>query len=256
MDSKTTAGEQFLSAGLGREELVRLALDMLHQTMVHHVFWFKEAQHQFGFEKALAIMGEVYEKNLTLQMHRLGKTLDFKVKGGLPEAFLELPPERLGELIRAFSLNWLATDGLWFQEVEARQGMLDAKRCNDSCWVWFAQFEAWSIKRRIRLSENPGLDGLKQALRLRMYAAINRQTIVEGPDSISLYNNDCRVQSARKDKGMEDYPCKSAGLQEYSNFASAIDERITTRCLACPPDGHPPEWFCGWEFRLREGTGE
>ena len=46
-----------------REEQVRLAMDMMHRTFVHHIFWFKEVEHQMGFEKALEIMDAVYDKS-------------------------------------------------------------------------------------------------------------------------------------------------------------------------------------------------
>ena len=64
--------------------------------------------------------------------------------------------------------------------------------------------------------------------------------------------NNCRVQSARNRKGLDDYPCKSAGLVEYSTFATAIDDRIKTECLGCPPDSHPDNWFCAWRFVIDE----
>jgi hypothetical protein len=63
---------------------------------------------------------------------------------------------------------------------------------------------------------------------------------------------DCRVQSARKRKGLADHPCKSVGIVEYTEFAKTIDPRITTRCIACPPDVHPEEFWCAWEFSLQE----
>jgi len=50
-----------------------------------------------------------------------------------------------------------------------------------------------------------------------MYAFINRQTIVdEGPKSFVFEMSECRVQQARQRKGLDDYPCKSAGLVEYT----------------------------------------
>jgi hypothetical protein len=61
---------------------------------------------------------------------------------------------------------------------------------------------------------------------------------------------DCRVQAARKRRGLPDFPCKPVGLIEYSGFARTIDPRISTRCLACPPDPHPPDIWCAWEFTL------
>jgi len=57
---------------------------------------------------------------------------------------------------------------------------------------------------------------------------------------------------ARKRKGLEDYPCKSGGLIEYTTFAATIDKRIKTRVIGCPPDKHPVEWFCGWHFYIEK----
>jgi hypothetical protein len=221
--------------------------------MVHHVFWFKEVEHQMGFEKALEIMGSVYEKSREIQLNRLGKLFGFGLDGGIPEPLLNLPEEKLAELIEILGINWLAGDGVWFQAVEAGHGMFEAKRCNDSCWAWFSPFEAWSVKRLLNLPEHPGIEGLKKALQLRMYAKVNVQSVIsEGPDSILFQMNHCRVQAARKGKGMEDYPCKSAGLVEYTNFARAIDSRIKTECIGCPPDDHPDEWFCAWRFFMEK----
>jgi hypothetical protein len=42
------------------------------------------------------------------------------------------------------------------------------------------------------------------------------------------------------------------GLVEYANFARTIDPRFQTRCIACPPDPHPDEYWCAWEFKLVE----
>jgi len=243
--------QEFRVEGLDQKELASLAIDMIHRTMVHHVFWFKEVEHQMGFEKALEIMETAYEKSKGIQLKRLGKLLGFDLIDGVPAPLVNMPREQMMAFIEALGINWLAGDGVWFQSVEAEHGMLDAKRCNDSCWAWFSPFEAWSIKGLLKLPEKAGIEGLKKALQMRMYAQINVQSIIEeSPDSILFQMNDCRVQSARKKKGMEDYPCKSAGLVEYTNFARAIDARIKTECIGCPPDEHPEEWFCAWRFSI------
>jgi len=246
MEKQETGAEE-----LTQKELAGLVVDMLHRTMVHHVFWFKEVEHQMGFEKALEIMGKAYEKSRGIQLKRIGKIFGFKLVDGIPEPLLNMPKEKMTDLIEALGVNWLAGDGVWFQSVETEHGMLDAKRCNDSCWAWFSPFEAWSIKRVLNLPEQPGIEGLKKALGMRMYAQINVQSIIdESSSSIVFQMNDCRVQTARKSKGMDDYPCKSAGLVEYTNFARGIDSRIKTECIACPPDNHPEEWFCAWRFSI------
>jgi len=236
---------------LSNKDLSRLAMDMFHRIMIHHVLWFMEVEHQMGMSRALEILDTAYQKSSNIQMQRFSKFFGFEMDEGVPKFLSVMPREKLIELLTNTGINWLANDGIWFQAVEFKHGMLDAKRCNDSCWTKFAPFEAWSIKRYLGMPEMPGLEGLKKALQFRMYARINIQSIIdESPISIIFQMNDCRVQAARKRQGLEDYPCKSAGLVEYTNFARAIDPRIKTECIGCPPDTHPEEWFCAWRFSL------
>lgn len=234
-----------------RLETARLVIDFFHRAMVHHAMWFVEVQHQLGREAALKFFKEVYKKSYDIQMRRLSKTLGFEMVEDVPKPLLDLPKETLLNLKESAAANWLANDGVWFQALEFSRGMFDAKRCNDSCWSRFSPFEAWSIKELLGLPENPGMEGLKQALRFRLYAAINRQSITdETPTSFIYRLNDCQVQATRKRKGLEDYPCKSAGMAEYPTFAESIDPRIRTECLGCPPDEHPKEWYCAWRFSI------
>jgi len=236
---------------LSPKDNARLVLDFFHRTMMHHAMWFAEVQHQLGTEKALQAMEEAWTKSYSIQMKRIAKTLGFEMEDNIPKPLLDLPAEKLEDLRNAMAVNWLANDGVWFQSVEFTRGMNDAKRCNDSCWGHFSPFEAWSIKRLLGLGKNPGLEGLKQALQFRLYAFINEQSFAEETENSFVFRMDqCRVQNARKRKGLDDYPCKSGGLVEYTTFAEAIDPRIKTECISCPPDPHPEDYFCAWRFRI------
>jgi hypothetical protein len=238
---------------LSREDRARLLLDLFHRTAMHYGMWYAEACHQLGQERALAAMEKAYSQSSAIQTRRLSKTLGFALDDGLPKALLDMPPDRQKALAETLSVNWLANDGLWFQAIEFAHGMFDAKRTNDTCWTRFSPFEARRIKTLLRLPENPGLDGVKTALRFRLYAFINVQDILdEGPESFVFYMRDCRVQSARKRKGMEDYPCKSGGMAEYPSFARAIDPTVACECVGCPPDPHPGDWYCAWRFSVKQ----
>jgi hypothetical protein len=237
------------SKNLTKKESAQLILDFFHRTMMHHALWFAEVQHQMGTEKAFAVMDEAWKRSSSIQMKRIAKTLGFEMEDDIPKPLLDLPEEKLEELRNAMAVNWLANDGVWFQSVEFKYGMNDAKRCNDSCWAHFSPFEAWSIKRLLNLPEKPGIAGLKKALEFRLYNFVNKQSFTdETENSIIFRMNECRVQVARKRKGLADYPCKSGGLVEYTTFAEAIDSRIKTEVIACPPDPHPEEYYCAWRF--------
>ena len=236
---------------LNREDTARLVMDMFHRIIIHYALWFTEVRHQMGMEKALDTLKIASDRSIGIQMKRLSKILGFEIKDGIPRSLLDMSKGSLTELLDSVAINWLANDGVWFQAVEFESGMNDAKRCNDSCWAHFSPFEAWSIKRYLDLPENPGLEGLKKALGFRLYARVNTQSFIdETKESFIFQMNECRVQSARKRKDLDDYPCKSGGMVEYTYFARSIDPRIKTECIGCPPDDHPDEWYCAWRFKI------
>jgi hypothetical protein len=240
---------------LSQTDLVRFILDVIHRSSLHYGFWFSEIRHQMGTARALEALRGAYERSLTIQVNRLAEVLGFELEDGLPKPLLAMDRSRLKSLAEGLALNWLSNDGVWFQAVEFRDGMNDAKRCNDSAWAQFSPLEAWSIKRLLNLPDRPGLDGLRKALQFRIYALINPFTLLEeSPESLVLQMNDCRVQSTRKRKGLADYACKSAGVVEYTYFARSIDDRIMTDCVGCPPDPHPDEWYCSWRLTLKTSS--
>ena len=157
--------------------------------------------------------------------------------------------EFLITLLEDMAKRWLAHDGLWFQAVEKELGMETAIKIDAAAWEKFSQVEAQRIKTLLQLPDNGGIPALKTALGLRLYAFVNKQEIIDLDQNRIIFRmNDCRVQSARKRKGLPDFPCKSVGVVEYFFFAKEIDPRIKTRCISCPPDEHPSEYFCAWEF--------
>ena len=162
-----------------------------------------------------------------------------------------LSREQLHALLIDFAKRWLAHDGLWFQAVERAHGMEEAIRLDAAAWERFTVLEARRIMNFLGLWEGGGLAALKKALGFRLYSVVNVQEILEPEAGLLIFRmNDCRVQAARKRKNMPDFPCKPVGLVEYSGFARTIDPRMETRCLACPPDPHPEEYYCAWEFRI------
>jgi len=163
----------------------------------------------------------------------------------------DLNPKELRELLTDASKNWLAHDGLWFRAAEEKFGIETAMELDRKAWEKFTVIEAKRIMKRLDIPEGGGIPALIQALKFRLYAFINVQEVLEeSPNRCVFRMNRCRVQEARKRQGLPDFPCKSVGIVEYSGFASTIDPRIRTRCLVCPPDPHPPDVWCAWEFTI------
>ena len=163
----------------------------------------------------------------------------------------DLSKEELIKIIVDDAKNWLAHDGVWFQAVEKRYGMDVAVDVDTEAWRYFTVIEARRIMDRLGMKAGGGIPALVECLKHRFYARLNLQDVIEQSDSRVVFRMlDCRVQSARKRKGLADHPCKSVGIVEYGEFAKEVDSRINTNCIACPPDEHPETFWCAWEFTL------
>lgn len=169
------------------------------------------------------------------------------------EALIKAPTTALAGMLEDQAKNWLAHDGLWFQAVERRFGMTTAIELDREVWAGFARIEARRIVQRHRIPSRGGIAALMTALSHRLYAHLNRQSMHQIDDrTLRLEMNDCRVQATRARKHLASFPCKTVGIAEYGNFAHAIDPRIRTRPIACPPDPHPDGFYCAWLFTVED----
>jgi hypothetical protein len=237
---------------LGRDDLLDFLLEMFHRSWMHYGLWFHAARDQMEPDRFAQAERLVFRQGFALSMKRLAKVFGFAVdERGLPAGAQAMDRQELAQAARALAANWYANDGIWFQAIEAIYDMDLAKRANDSVWARFAPYEAEQIRLRLGLDPACGLQGLRAALPLRSAALINAfgyEWDQEGALIVRVAQ--CRVQAARARRGLPDYPCKSAGQVEHQFFARALDGRIRTQCLACPPDEHPPQWYCTWRFTL------
>ena len=165
----------------------------------------------------------------------------------------ELSKEELLELNKIYAKNWLAHDGSWFLAIEERYGMDVAIDMDTESWRRFTVVEAKRLIRFLKLGESSGIEGLKKSLAFRLYAALNEDEIETEDENTLIYRvKTCRVQAARRKKGLPDFPCKSVGIVEYGLFAKAIDERIETEVLSCYPDITNEKYNCIWKFTLKQ----
>ena len=161
-----------------------------------------------------------------------------------------LSKEELIELIEIYSKNWLALDGVWFQSVESKDGMDAAMYHDREAWARFTVIEAKRIKEFLHLPEHAGTEGLARALGYRFYANLNQGEIQQDAQTLIYRVPECRVQTARKRKGMCWHPCKMVGIVEYTEFAKVVDSRFRCECLSCYPDVTDESVCCAWRFTL------
>lgn len=164
----------------------------------------------------------------------------------------DLTREQLIALLEVYAKNWLAHDGSWFLAVEEQFGLETAIALDTRAWERFSPAEARRIMREFDIPAGGGLAALADALQYRLYARVNEQAMWwEDEHTLRYEMTNCRVQQARRRKGLPDFPCKSVGMVEYTQFAQTVDPRLRVECLACPPDPVGDK-FCSWRFTLAD----
>lgn len=165
----------------------------------------------------------------------------------------DLTKEQLKTLVHIYARNIYAMDGVWFQSIEQEKGMDEAMHHDRNAMKRFTQTEARRIKNFLQLPEQAGLEGLEKALAIRFSALANLQFELIHKDNALIYRIvECRVQTARKGKGMPFHPCKSVGIIEHAFFAKVIDERIECETISCYPDITDDTCACAWKFTITD----
>jgi len=162
----------------------------------------------------------------------------------------KLPRETLIDIIEMLGKNWLTVDGLWFQNIEGEFGLETAVRFDEKMWERQSLAEAWRIKKVLKIAEKGPLAVAKANIFLTGY--FNRAVEVElqeiSPNKVIQTFIHCPNQESMIKHGQPVFACKKLGLTERVNFAKVIDPEVKVRCLTCPPDPHPPNVWCQWEF--------
>lgn len=166
----------------------------------------------------------------------------------------DLPRDILVKTVKMMSQNAMTLDGLWFRAVEDRWSQDKAVEMDEEVWKRQVVVEGRRIKRLL------GLKGEGPRDVIRAYNFLSSSWCMEwdyqeiNPQRIVLYYTHCTVQDSRVKQGIGEFPCKYIWLNIHSVFAQAIDPTVKVRCEFAPPDPHPKDAWCRWEFYQNHET--
>ncbi len=160
----------------------------------------------------------------------------------------QIPPEKLVELCSRTSYT---LDGLWFSLVEEKFGLDAALDIDVEVWRRLCLAQARRVQKYFRINENNPIRKLIRMIEIDPLLAVFRPRTVELDDSRAVLRfTNCPPQKARIRDGRGEFPCKPVGIAFLSSYIEVVDPEIKLTCLACPPDAHPSEYWCQWQFEL------
>ena len=163
-----------------------------------------------------------------------------------------LTREELAELLEITAKDLIALDGTWFQSLEREQGMDTAMEHDRAAWRRFVPSEARRLKKLLEPfgQLRPRRGSPRRCLCAAPHLRTNGRFAGKTTAALAFRITDCRVQNARKRKGMDFHPCKSVGELEYAGFAAGLDDRIQCECVSCYPAIADDTCNCAWRFRM------
>jgi len=167
------------------------------------------------------------------------------------EMISALPREKLLDYFFLQIRNLWRVDGLYFLGIEKRFGTEAAAEIDAAVWETMAGVEARSLQRTFNVSGNADLETIMGLLRKSSWALDQPFKTVEVSKSRVVFGVDkCRTQETRLGKSLSEFPCKKVRFGYLKAFAVTLNPNVEVKCLVCPPDAHPKDSWCQWEFKL------
>ncbi len=167
------------------------------------------------------------------------------------EMLSEMPIEKSLDYFFLQIRNLWRVDGLYFLGIEEKFGTEAATEIDAGVWQIMAKIEAKSLRRMFQVSENTDISTIMNLLQKSSWALDQPFKTVEISDNKAVLTIDkCRTQEARLRKGLGEFPCERVRFGSLKNFAKTLNPNVEVNCIVCPPDKHPPDLWCRWEFKL------
>ena len=163
----------------------------------------------------------------------------------------EMPIEKLLDHFFLQIRNLWRVDGLYFLGIERRMNTDVATEIDAEVWEVMAKIEAKSLQRLFDVNQNPDVSTIIDLLRKSSWALDQPfKTVKLNDRQAVLAVNRCRTQETRISKDLQEFPCKKVRFGYLRNFAKTLNPKVEVNCLVCPPDKHPKDIWCKWEFTM------
>lgn len=167
------------------------------------------------------------------------------------ELLKELSREELIAQVEFLADSWWNLQGNWMQNVSERFGSETAAELDGIVFGRAGEVQAKRLKKIYNLGDD--IEALAKAINLStLLSNVEFEYIQIDKKHCRLRITKCNMQLGRLASGLSELPCKVPGTAANARFASAINPRIRTTCIVCPPDSHPEDIWCEWQFDLMD----
>lgn len=165
-----------------------------------------------------------------------------------PAPLKKLTKKTLLDLFHFQIRNIWRVDGLYFLGIEKEFGTQAAAKIDEACWKAMGTLEARQLKEILR-TKQWSIPKIMEALELTSWALDQRHREVQvRKDQATFRVVSCNTQLTRIRKGLTEFPCRPIREGYLKAFVQELNPSVVVTCKICPPNAHPENAWCEWEF--------
>ena len=167
------------------------------------------------------------------------------------EIIKQINKDKLADFIFMHLRNMWAVDGLYYLFIEEKFGKNEATEIDRKVWEVMGKIEARKIKDFFKI-KGSDVKTVLNALKYSGWAMdLEDKEIIINKEKGVIRNIKCRVQNSRIKKGLSEFGCKPVRHGFLKAFAKEFNQDVHVICKVCPPDEHPDNLWCEWEFKIK-----
>ena len=165
------------------------------------------------------------------------------------EQYLELSKERLVDYIQMIHKNFWTLQGNYILELEKRYGEAVAMEFDDIAFSRAAEVQVYRLKKFFNLGED--MPALMKVFDFSEFCSNIEYEFHEVTDKRLIWRvTKCPMQMARLKDDLPEIACKLSAIPINERIAKAINPKMKSTCIICPPDPHPSDRWCEFEFKI------
>jgi hypothetical protein len=171
------------------------------------------------------------------------------------EFLAEISKEKLIELLLLHVRNLWRVDGLYFTGIEEKFGTEAATEIDANCWKIMGKLEARELRERLGIKKEhmdiPSVLWILRNTSWALYQIGKEAELLEDGSGVFRVTK-CRTQETRIQKGLGEFPCVKVRYGYLKSFVEELNPDLEVISKMCPPDSHPQNTWCEWEFRRKK----
>lgn len=165
------------------------------------------------------------------------------------ERFSQLSKEQLIDVIDMIQKNWWNLQNNYILHINTQYGEEAAVKADAICFPANAKVQMYRLQKMLKLKKD--LSALMDAMVLStIWTNCDYDLKIVDEKAFRITVTNCYQQVRRLEDGLGELGCKPAGIAICEAAAEVIVPGVQVKCLACPPDPHPKDVWCDWEFRI------